>query len=164
MSWGLRREWSIDVNQYLDWVSRHASSVILCLAGALFVALAVWVVPDRQAVATALVAFGAGAIVLGAVLPRLEGEFSIGPEGLKAILKAVTRRGRDQGLPNEQVDAAAERAIEMVYGKAVGRAHVWSRAVGHATDAIISAPVADAIADAAIAEVAAEESSPTDGS
>lgn len=75
------------MKRFRDWVSRHASSVILCSAGAVFVALAVWAIPDRQAVATALVAFGAGAIVLGAVLPRLEGEFSIAPEGLKAILK-----------------------------------------------------------------------------
>jgi hypothetical protein len=139
-----------------DWATRHAPSVLLGAAGVVLVALAVLVVPDRQAVASTLVVFGASAFILGALLPRVEGALSIGPEGLKVILTAVDRRAGAMGLSQRDRARATERAI--AYGRAVGRVHLWSRAVGHRVDAVISPPVADAIADAAIADVLAEDS------
>ena len=132
-----------------EWITRHASSVVLCIAGALFVVLAVWVVPEHQAVATTLVVFGAGALILGGMLPRLEGPFSIGPDGLKAIIKAVVRKACEKGMRDDQIDALAARTADVVYGKGVGRIRLRSRATGYA----ISPEVAEAIADEVISDI-----------
>jgi hypothetical protein len=123
-----------------------------------FVALAVWVVPDHQAVATTLGAFGAGAIIFGAVLPRLAGEFRIGPSGVTAVLSAVDRKAREMELPQDRREEATRLALNLVLADpSLGPARRSTRALSHTTDAVITAPVAEAIADAAIAYVEAED-------
>lgn len=142
--------------RFVDWIGRYSSSVMLCLAGAILVALGVWVVPDQQAVATTLVVFGASAIIFGAVLPRLEGPFTFGPDGLTAVLTAVMKKVREGRVADEQMDAVAKKAAELAYGTAAGRIGLRSAAVGHAVDAVISPPEAEAIAESAIEEVTRE--------
>lgn len=100
------------------WVSqqlrRHGSSIVLFVVGVLCLAAAIWIVPDRQAVATALVAFGVAQVVLSAILSRAEGPTRITSRGVETILRPVLIKAREYGLNDEQAAEAAAFALLMM--------------------------------------------------
>ena len=53
---------------------------------------AIWAVPDEGAVGAPLVILGATTLILGVLLSRAEGPISIGPEGLKLVIKGGLSR------------------------------------------------------------------------
>jgi hypothetical protein len=150
----------------LLFLGRHGSSVVLVVVGVLCLAAAIWVVPDRQAVATALVAFGVAQVVLGAVLSRAEGPLSLTPSGgLKTVLRAVDRRASEAGLTQEERAEAARRALTM-YSEAERRPLVFVPGRGWAWSPTSKTSFLydlDSIADAAVASVVADEPTRADG-
>jgi hypothetical protein len=138
---------------FKQWISQHGEGVVMVVIGFAFVVAAVWVVADRQALATALVVFGAGMITLGALLPRIEGAVTLSvQEGLKFTLaaqRAAERKAAEQQLSPEKTEQVVTIAVE----RAATVVPMKRQLLRHRVDAIISAPTADAIADEAIARV-----------
>jgi hypothetical protein len=104
----------------------HGSSIALFVVGVFCLAAAIWVVPDQQAVATALVAFGVAQVVLGAVLSRAEGPTSITPQGIRTVLRPLVRTAIEANLDEEETITAAERALTM-YSEAQQRSFTSPR-------------------------------------
>jgi hypothetical protein len=123
--------------------------------GFAMVAAAIWVVPETQALATALVVFGAGMVTVGALLPRIEGVVTLSlQEGLKFSLeaqRATERKATEQQLSPEKTEQAVNIAVETAVAQVVRP--VMRQHLSHGTDALIAAPTAEAIADAAIDRV-----------
>lgn len=82
--------------------------MVLVALGALLVCAAIFAgVP--AAVGSILVLCGTGTLVLGVLLPRVEGPVELGPGGLKLAIQAVVRRSEELNLgPEQQVRAVKE--------------------------------------------------------
>lgn len=122
--------------------------------GLLFVAAGIWA-DDRQAVSTVLVLFGAAMVIIGALLPRIEGAITVSlREGLKFTLaaqRAAQRKAAERNLSPEKTEQAVVIAIEQAVSQAATA--VKSRRLSHEMDAIIAPANAEAIADAAVKRV-----------
>lgn len=138
-----------------QWGALYAPSIVLVVAGLLLVAAGVWAVDGMQTVSTVLVVFGAGMVIIGALLPRLEGGVTLSvQQGLKFTLaaeRATERKAVERQLSPEKTEEAVRIAIEAAFAQ-------WARPIrtvglSHGTDAIVAAPTAEAIASAAVERV-----------
>jgi hypothetical protein len=103
-------------NPEWQWVVRNLGSVTTTVVGLFMVVAAIWVVPDREALAGSLVGFGAALVAMGAVLPRLiEGEvgahggrFKLAERAVEASLQAAATEVRvvSHQDPTEVIGAA----------------------------------------------------------
>ncbi len=71
------RQWSS--SRLGVWLAGNSVRVVLFGTGLLLVLGAVYMVPNRQAVASTLTAAGTALIAFGALLPYIEGPFAFGP-------------------------------------------------------------------------------------
>jgi hypothetical protein len=68
-------------------------------------------VEDRQAVAAALVGFGAALVSMAVLLPRLVGPLKISAKGFEAeLIEAVQEQARARGLSPEETQSVIEAA------------------------------------------------------
>jgi len=144
------------------WIGVQGASLVLVLAGAFMLVAAIFVISEREAVSVTLVVMGAGTLILGALSSRAEGPISVGPEGLKLVLRAVQLKGQEREFTPDQIAEAELDAIDIAARYATRRPATVAARVGiptpwvrtHATDALlVAAPIADAIAEAAIRQV-----------
>jgi hypothetical protein len=71
----------------------NGASMVLGLLSVLMVAAAIFVVSDKSGVAVSLIVLGSGMVCLAAVLPRVEGTVTLGPQGLTVpIIRAGLSR------------------------------------------------------------------------
>lgn len=104
---------------------QRAGTALLFAVGTGMILLAV-VVEDRQAVAAALVGFGAALVSMSVLLPRLVGPVRISAKGFEAeLIAAVQEQARARGLTPEaartETDAWAGWLEHLVAAAASGR-------------------------------------------
>ena len=94
-------------------------------------------VEDRQAVAAALVGFGAALVSMSVLLPRLVGPLKISAKGIEAeLIAAVQEQARARGLSPEETQNLIETARTETDAWAGWLEHVVANAAsGTGTDA-----------------------------
>jgi hypothetical protein len=74
------------------WLVGNSVRVVLFVAGSLLVLAAIYVVPERAALASTLTAAGTALVAFGALLPYIEGPFAFGPfRGKKVAPPTITK-------------------------------------------------------------------------
>ncbi|MEA2432650.1 MAG: hypothetical protein QOG54_107 [Actinomycetota bacterium] len=110
---------------------------------------------NRQGLATTSLVLGAGLIALGCLLSRLEGEFELGPVGLKGILKRFAQEARDRDLTDEQLEQASDLIKEQIAPPSTSGRVIEGRAVLRGSSAIRATGNVDgpAVVEKAVAQV-----------
>jgi hypothetical protein len=122
---------------------RSQASRLLVGVGLLLLVLCAIVAIRRQdALASALAVLGLGAIILGVLMPRLEGPVELGPSGLK--LQLVKQIAEAAGYSKEDLDEAIAGALT---GRVVAPSTEESSPVRRASSENAVEEIADAISD-----------------
>lgn len=129
------------------WLTDHGS-IFLVAIGIVLVGLALWR-PEYEALASVLVAVGAGCVVLGVLLDRLEGTIKLGPAGIELVLKKVEEEAEDRGLGSEEKLDAIWLVLNELHSYGGPQSSWWGRGTGKASMA--------ALASSAVQRVAAGE-------
>ena len=130
------------------WISANWSQALLIISGALLAFMAFRLSDKRQGLATTSIVLAAGLIALGCLLSRMEGQFELGPAGLKGILKRFGQQARDNDLNDDELDEASE-LIQSQFAPALpprnieGRAHVRGSGTIRGTGLVDSASIVD---------------------
>lgn len=96
-----------------QFLARNASIALLLLGVALITGALATKPPD--ATGTALVVMGAAMLIVGCLLPNLEGTLKVGPSGVEAVLRKVNERAIERGLdPDDRALAVGEAYQEVL--------------------------------------------------
>jgi hypothetical protein len=95
-----------------EWLAANGG-VSLVAGGVVLVVVALFA-SSADAVATAMVVMGAAMMIVGVLLPNLEGTLKIGPGGLEAVLRDVDRRAREEGLDEDDRALALGDAYRII--------------------------------------------------
>lgn len=81
-------------------------------------------------VATALAVMGAAMIIVGCLLPNIEGTLKVGPGGVEAVLRAVEQRAVEKGLDEDDRASALGDAFQLLRAAAELAPPSWPADLG----------------------------------